>query len=91
VIDRSQMETPMPFALGCESCNHTGQAGRAVVVESLNVTDELRNAIAGGRSLPEIEALALQSGALFPFASYAAALLARQIAGPAEVLGALAE
>ncbi|HVI22502.1 MAG TPA: GspE/PulE family protein, partial [Myxococcales bacterium] len=91
VIDRSQMGMPMPVAFGCEACNHTGQAGRAVVVESLSLTDELRNAIAAGRPLPEIETMALQSGALLPFASYAAALLERQLAGATEVLGALAD
>ncbi|MFL5453397.1 MAG: ATPase, T2SS/T4P/T4SS family [Myxococcales bacterium] len=91
VIDRSQMGTPMPVAFGCEACNHTGQAGRAVVVESLSLTDELRNAIAAGRPLPEIETMALQSGALLPFASYAAALLERELAGATEVLGALAD
>src|SRR5205085_12611955 len=66
VIDRSQVTMPMPIALGCEACNHTGQGGRAVVVEALTVTDDLRNVIAASRPLPEVEALALQSGALLP-------------------------
>ena len=61
------------------------------MVEALTITDELRNAIAAGRPLPEVEALALQSGALLPFASYAAALLGRHLVGPTEVLGALAD
>jgi len=91
VIDRSRLAMPMPIAFGCEACNHTGQSGRAVVVEALTVTDDLRNAIAAGRSLPEVEALALQSGALLPFSSYAAALLGRHLVGATELLGALAE
>jgi type IV pilus assembly protein PilB len=91
VIDRSQLGMPMPIAFGCEACNHTGQAGRAVVVEALTVTDELRNALGAGRPLAEVEALALQSGALLPFASYAAALLGRHLVGATEILGALAE
>jgi type IV pilus assembly protein PilB len=91
VIDRSAMGMPLPISLGCEACNHTGQAGRAVVVEALTITDELRNAIAAGRPLPEVGALALQSGALLPFSAYAAALLGRHLVGPAEVLGALAD
>jgi len=91
VIDRSQAAMPMPIALGCEACNHTGQAGRAVVIEALTLTDDLRNAIAAGRPLPDIEALALQSGALLPFSSYASALLGRQLVGATELLGALAE
>jgi len=91
VIDRSQIGMPMPIALGCEACNHTGQSGRAVVVEALTVTDDLRNAIAAGRPLPDVEALALQSGALLPFSSYATALLGRHLVGATELLGALAE
>jgi type IV pilus assembly protein PilB len=91
VIERSAMGMPLPISLGCEACNHTGQAGRAVVVEALTVTDELRNAIAAGRPLPEVGALALQSGALLPFSSYAAALLGRHLVGPADLLGALAD
>jgi type IV pilus assembly protein PilB len=91
VIDRSQMSTPLPIALGCEACGHTGHAGRAVVVEALTVTDELRNAIAAGRPLPEVEHMALHSGALLPFSSYAASLLGRNLVGPSEVLGALAD
>jgi type II secretory ATPase GspE/PulE/Tfp pilus assembly ATPase PilB-like protein len=91
VIDRSAMGMPLPISFGCEACNHTGQAGRAVVVEALTITDELRNAIAAGRPLPEVGALALQSGALLPFSAYAAALLGRHLVGPAELLGALAD
>jgi type IV pilus assembly protein PilB len=91
VIDRSQATGPLPVALGCDACAHTGHAGRAVVIEALTVTDELRNALASGRPLSEIEAMALQSRALVPFSAYASAMLARNVIGASEVLVALVE
>ncbi|HYV65544.1 MAG TPA: hypothetical protein VE964_04830, partial [Myxococcales bacterium] len=60
-------------------------------VESFQVTDEARAALASGKPLSEIEPGALASRALLPFAGYAAALLQKQVISATEVLAALVE
>jgi type IV pilus assembly protein PilB len=91
VIDRSDANTPLPRAVGCDACNRTGYVGRCVVVESFHVTEEARAALASGKPLAQIEPFALTSGALLPFHAYAAALLENQIISATEVLAALVE
>jgi type IV pilus assembly protein PilB len=90
VID-PRINPPLPHAVGCDACGRTGYVGRAVVVESLSITDEVRNALAAGRPLSEVEALALSSRALTPYSTYAAHLLSRQIISVNEALLTLAE
>jgi type IV pilus assembly protein PilB len=90
VID-PRINPPLPHAVGCEACGRTGYVGRAVVVESLSITDEVRNALAAGRSLSEVEAVGLSTRALTPYSTYAAHLLSRQIISVSEALLTLAE
>src|SRR5207245_694082 len=80
---------PLPRAVGCDACNRTGYVGRAVVVESFQVTDESRAALSSGKPLAQVEPFALTSRALLPFSTYAAALLQKQIISATEVLAAL--
>ena len=91
VIDRSQVPKEMPRAVGCDACNQTGYVGRAIVAETLQVNDEVRNALASGKSLAEVEAVALATKAFLPFSGYAAALLQAGIVTPSEVLLAVAD
>ena len=81
----------LPRAVGCEACNRTGYVGRALVVESLAIGDEVRNALAAGRPLAEVESVGLQTKTLIPFSAYAAHLLSRQLISVNEVLLSLAE
>ncbi|HYZ88261.1 MAG TPA: GspE/PulE family protein, partial [Myxococcales bacterium] len=91
VLDRSHADAPLPRAVGCDACNRTGYVGRCVVVESFQVTEEARAALASGKPLAQIEPFALTSRALLPFHAYAAALLEKQIISATEVLAALVE
>ena len=91
VLDRAEADGPLPRAVGCDACNRTGYVGRCVVVESLQVTEEARAALASGKPLTQIEPFALTSRALLPFHAYAAALLQKQIISATEVLAALVE
>jgi hypothetical protein len=51
----------------------------------------VRNALAAGRSLSEVEAVGLSTRALTPYSTYAAHLLSRQIISVSEALLTLAE
>ena len=84
-------EQVLPRAVGCDACNGSGYVGRAVVVECLQVTDALREAISTGKSLAEIQSQALSIGALLPFSEYAKHLLQKQIISASEVLLSLAD
>jgi type II secretory ATPase GspE/PulE/Tfp pilus assembly ATPase PilB-like protein len=77
--------------VGCDACNRTGYVGRCVVVESLQVNEEARAALASGKPLAQIEPFALTSRALLPFHGYASALLQNQTISATEVLAALVE
>jgi general secretion pathway protein E len=89
IVDKS--EQVLPRAVGCDACNGTGYVGRAVVVESLQINDALREAISSGKSLGEVMQLAVGSRALMPFVDYARHLLQKQVISPSEVLLSVAE
>ena len=84
-------EQLLPRAVGCDACAGTGYVGRAVVVESLQITDGIREALTAGKSLAEVQQLALGSRALLPFIDYSRFLLQRQIISASEVLLSLAD
>ena len=81
----------LPHAPGCDACAGTGYVGRAVVVEALQITDAVREAISGGKSLSEVETIAEEGRALSPFIDYARVLLQKQVISAAEVLLSLAD
>lgn len=89
IVDKS--EQLLPRAVGCDACGGTGYVGRAVVVESLQLTDGIREALTSGRSLAEVQQLATQARALLPFLDYSKFLLHRQIISASEVLLSLAD
>ena len=78
-------------AVGCDACGGTGYEGRAVVVEALQVTDPVREAISTGRPLSTVQEVAEANRALLPFIDYARVLLQKQIISPSEVLLSLAD
>ena len=57
----------LPRAAGCDACAGTGYVGRAAVVEILQITDSVREAIAAGRPLAEVQQLARDGRALISF------------------------
>jgi len=81
----------LPVAVGCDACGGTGYVGRAVVVEALQITDAVRDAIASGKPLSEVETVAEESRALLPFIDYARVLLQKQVISASEVLLSLAD
>ncbi|HYS07855.1 MAG TPA: ATPase, T2SS/T4P/T4SS family [Myxococcales bacterium] len=81
----------LPRAVGCDACAGTGYVGRAAVVEALQVTDSVREAIAAGRPLTDVQQLAKESRALVSFLDYARALLQKQIISASEVLLSVAD
>ena len=81
----------LPRAVGCDACAGTGYVGRAAVVESLQINDPVREAIAAGRSLSDVQNLARETRALLPFVEYARTLLQKQVISAAEVLMSLAD
>ena len=89
IVDRGTQV--LPRAVGCDACAGTGYVGRAVVVESLQITDAVREAIAAGKSLSEVQDVAEQGRALLPFIDYARVLLQKQIISPSEVLLSLVD
>lgn len=80
----------IPRAVGCDGCGRTGYLGRTAVIESLVVTDDIRNALMSGQPMNEVEKLALQSKALTPFHSYASYLMTRNLISGADALMAVA-
>jgi type IV pilus assembly protein PilB len=89
IVDRG--EQVLPRAVGCDACNGTGYVGRAVVVEALQINDSVREAIAAGKPLSEVQEAAESSRALLPFVEYARNLLKKQIISASEVLLSIAE
>ena len=81
----------LPRAAGCDACAGTGYVGRAAVVEILQITDSVREAIAAGRPLAEVQQLARDGRALISFLDYARHLLQKQILSASEVLLSLAD
>jgi len=47
---------------GCKECNHTGYAGREMISEVLNITEELARLIANGASKEEMTKQAISEG-----------------------------
>jgi type II secretory ATPase GspE/PulE/Tfp pilus assembly ATPase PilB-like protein len=84
-------EQLLPRAVGCDACAGTGYVGRAVVVEALQITDAVREAIAGSGSLAEIQQISRSGRALLPFIEYARVLLQKQIISATEVLLSIAD
>ncbi|HZX95636.1 MAG TPA: ATPase, T2SS/T4P/T4SS family [Myxococcales bacterium] len=84
-------EQMLPRAVGCDACAGTGYVGRAVVVEALQINDAVREAVAAGKPLSEVQQIARESRALLPFVDYARALLQKQVISPSEVLLSIAE
>lgn len=66
-------------------------AGRVLVAESLQMTEEVRTLLMAGTALGEVEKAALNSRALQPFSSYAAQLMARKMISASEALLAVSE
>ncbi|MBI4956574.1 MAG: Flp pilus assembly complex ATPase component TadA [Myxococcales bacterium] len=76
----------VPHPVGCDACRQTGYAGRVVVFESLQVTNDVRDAILSDASLGEIEKLALANKVLTPFRQYATYLMVTRHIGASEAL-----
>jgi len=89
IVDKGQQV--LPRAVGCDACGGSGYVGRAAVVETLQITDAVRDAIAAGRPLAEVHQIARDGRALVPFIDYARHLLHKQIISPSEVLLSLAD
>jgi type II secretory ATPase GspE/PulE/Tfp pilus assembly ATPase PilB-like protein/CRP-like cAMP-binding protein len=81
----------LPRAVGCDACGGTGYVGRAAVLECLQMTDGLREAVSSGKSFAEVRNDALADGALLPAVDYARFLLQKQIISASEVLISLAD
>jgi len=81
----------LPRAVGCDACAGTGYVGRAAVVEVLQITDPVREAIAAGRPLADVQHLAREGRALISFLDYARLLLQKQVLSASEVLLSLAD
>jgi type IV pilus assembly protein PilB len=81
----------LPRAVGCDACAGTGYIGRAAILECLQMTDGLREAIASGKSFAEVRNLAVEENALLPAVDYARFLLQKQIISASEVLISMAD
>jgi type IV pilus assembly protein PilB len=89
IVDKGQQT--LPRAVGCDACAGTGYVGRTAVVEALQITDAVREAIAADRPLPDVHNAARESRSLVPFVDYARHLLQKQIISASEVLLSLAD
>ena len=72
--------------VGCDACGHSGFAGRVAVVESLQVTDEIRASMMAGRPLADVRREAVEAHRLITFQRYAAFLLAQGFIGASDAL-----
>jgi type IV pilus assembly protein PilB len=89
VVEKGTQTLPRP--VGCDACAGTGYVGRAAVVESLQINDAVRDAIADGRPLAEVQQIARDGRALVRFLDCARHLLQKQIISASEVLLSLAD
>jgi type IV pilus assembly protein PilB len=89
IVDRGTQVLPRP--VGCDACAGTGYVGRAAVVESLQITDSVREAIAAGRPLADVHQIARDARALVSFLDSARHVLQKQIISASEVLLSLAD
>ena len=62
-----------------------------MVVEALQITDSVREAISAGKSLDQVQEAAEEGRALMPFIDYARTLLQKQVISASEVLLSLAD
>ena len=84
-------EQLLPRAVGCDACAGSGYVGRAAVVEALQINDAVREAVATGKSLAEVQQIAQEGRALVPFIDYARTLLQKQVISASEVLLSVAD
>ena len=56
--------TPFLRGQGCYQCNGTGYSGRCGIYEILDVTSEIKTAIIKGKTMHELEELAVELGVL---------------------------
>ncbi len=89
VVEKGTQTLPRP--VGCDACAGTGYVGRAAVVESLQINDAVREAIADGRPLAEVQQIAADGRSLVRFLDCARTLLQKQIISASEVLLSLAD
>ena len=89
VVDKGTQVLARP--VGCDACAGTGYVGRAAVVEALQINDLVREVIAAGKPLAEVQHVASESRALVRFLDYARHLLQKQIISASEVLLSLAD
>ena len=89
VVEKGTQTLPRP--VGCDACAGTGYVGRAAVVESLQINDAVREAIADGRPLSEVQQIAADGRSLVRFLDCARTLLQKQIISASEVLLSLAD
>ena len=89
LVERDQ-RIPMPRAIGCAECNHSGYVGRVAVVEMLALDDSLRARITAGAPVSELERYATEAKMLRSFRRAALHLMGRQMISPAEALLLLA-
>lgn len=82
---------PLPRATGCDACRGTGYAGRIVVAECLQLTDDFRTALMSGVPIPELARLAAESKILLSFGQCASFLMSRSAIDPTEALLTLAD
>ena len=83
--------TPLPTPGGCEACHGSGHLGRVAIVESLELTNDVRAVLASGAPLADLERLAVGSSALLSFRRAAKFFMSRQLIDPSEALLVVAE
>lgn len=77
--------------VGCDSCGKSGFVGRAAVFEAMQLNDELRELLASSAPMAEVEKVAVETGCLVPFASYASHLVRQGIISGSEALLTVAD
>jgi type II secretory ATPase GspE/PulE/Tfp pilus assembly ATPase PilB-like protein len=90
LVDGNKTELSLPRPVGCEACGQSGFAGRVAVIESLQVTDEIRAPLMAGLPLADVRRQASEARLLISFRQYAAFLLAKSIIGPSDAMLTLA-
>lgn len=86
LVSASNDKVQLCRPVGCESCGHSGFTGRVAVVESLQVTDEIRASMMAGRPMAEVRREAAEAHRLITFQRYASFLLAQGIIGASDAL-----
>jgi type II secretory ATPase GspE/PulE/Tfp pilus assembly ATPase PilB-like protein len=86
LADAQKTDLMLPRPMGCDLCGHSGFLGRVAVIESLQVTDEIRAALMAGQPLSDVRRQAIEGKLLITFQRFAAFLLARSVIGPSDAL-----